>query len=819
MVLENGSGKPRNAEDNSAYYTAQPAEEDFLPALMMGGKHQAAVTELGQRALAGAALSALFREAVVLITQVLQVGYSDIWEILSGGSALKLVAGAGWQGELNHGATLDAQTDPQMFSLIHVRQPIVIKNLATDWRGGSAWLKRYDVVSGLSLTIPGHEQPLGLIGVYSTYPRSFSTQDIQFVQAITHILAAAITRKRTEELLRTQSQILEHISLGIPLQTILDDLCLLLEKQASGAFCSILLLDRASGRLRSGAGPSLSPDYAAGVDGLVIGESAGSCGTAAHRGEAVFVSDIATDPLWVSFREFALCHQIRSCWSHPLVSKTGEILGTFALSHSVPCSPTSYHLQILKTAAHLASIAIERQQSEEQLRQHAFYDALTDLPNRALFMQRLRQALSRLQQHERSERRSNSMPKFAVLFLDLDNFKLVNDSLGHQVGDRLLIAIAQRLKPLLRSTDTFARLGGDEFAILLEGLEETSQPQRVAHRIQQALSSPLTLNDHEVFISVSIGIALSCSSYTQPEEVLRDADIAMYRAKSSGERLRYAVFDSVMHTDAVARLCLETDLRRTAEALPGFCVSTSAALPLECQFQLHYQPIVSLATGSVTGFEALLRWVHPTQGIISPSRFIPIAEETGLIGTIGGWVLQQACEQLRCWQVDFDRPTLVISVNVSSQQFLQADFVVQVERVLERHSIPASCLKLEITESVLMETAPSTTIQLQQLKEMGVQLSLDDFGTGYSCLSCLQDFPLSTLKVDRSFISRIGEGQDQLVQTIITLAHNLGMNAVAEGVETPGQLAQLQALNCEFGQGYLFGKPMTLQAATALLLN
>jgi diguanylate cyclase (GGDEF)-like protein/PAS domain S-box-containing protein len=428
-----------------------------------------------------------------------------------------------------------------------------------------------------------------------------------------------------------------------------------------------------------------------------------------------------------------------------------------------------------------------RRHMEEQLRHDALHDALTDLPNRLLFMERLTHAILR------SKRRS--MYQFAVLFLDLDRFKVVNDSLGHHVGDDLLVVVAKRLQTCLREEDTVARLGGDEFAILLEDIEGVEDATRIAERIQVELSEPLSLSGFDVFTSASIGIALSSTAYERPEYLLRNADMAMYRAKAAGQA-KFEVFDRAMHAQALTRLQLETDLRRAVDRE---------------EFTLHYQPIVSLATGKLDGLEALVRWRHPDQGWMAPDEFIPAAEETGIILPIGEWVLRTACVQARHWQDRYDLPDpLKVGVNLSAKQFSQPDLVEQIARALESSGLPAAQLRLEITESAIMENAESATALLARLKELGVQISLDDFGTGYSSLSYLHRFPLDALKIDRSFVMRMHEDprSAQLVQTILGLARSLGVAAVAEGVETKEQLEELKAIDCEFGQGYLFSRPL-----------
>ena len=429
----------------------------------------------------------------------------------------------------------------------------------------------------------------------------------------------------------------------------------------------------------------------------------------------------------------------------------------------------------------------ERKQAEEQLLHDAFHDALTGLPNRALFMDRLSQAVERVKRHGDCS--------FGVIFLDLDRFKVINDSLGHMVGDQLLVEIGRRLEGCIRTADTLARLGGDEFTILLDGVKETADAVSMAERIQNQLRQPFNLNGHEVLTSASIGIALSALNYEKPEDILRDTNIAMHRAKSSG-KARHQVFDATMHSHALELLRLETDLRRTA-GRQEYC--------------LHYQPIVSLQTGRLTGFEALVRWQHPERGFVYPEEFIPVAEETGLIISLDRWVLREACEQVRAWQKRFSGDTpLTVSVNFSARQFSQPDLVEHVEQVIRDTGLEANSLKLEITESVLMSSAESVTALLARLRELGVEIYLDDFGTGYSSLSYLHRFPIDVLKIDRSFIGRIGAGgeKSEIARAIVTMAHSLGMKAVAEGVETERQLAELRALSCEYGQGNLFSKPV-----------
>lgn len=453
------------------------------------------------------------------------------------------------------------------------------------------------------------------------------------------------------------------------------------------------------------------------------------------------------------------------------------------------------------------------------LHHDATHDGLTGLPNRALFMDRLESAI------HQAEYGSHSL--FALLFLDLDRFKIVNDSLGHMVGDQLLMAIARRLEAGLRPGDTVARLGGDEFVILLKGIQDLGDATRISERFQQDLALPFKLSGQEVFTTASIGIALGSSLYESPEDLMRDADTAMYKAKSLGKAC-YEIFDPDMHIHAVALLQLETDLRRAVDRLGPLwpCRQTSPVPMVEKppEFHIHYQPIICLRTDKITGFEALIRWQHPERGLISPLEFIPVAEETGLISPIGNWVLQEACRQTKAWQAQFPETaaaSLTVSVNLSARQFGQSDLIGQILQTLEVTGLDAHHLKLEITESAIMENPDLTAAILSQLRALGIQLHIDDFGTGYSSLSYLHRFPVDALKIDRSFITRLGIERDrqglQIVNTIVTLAQNLGMEVVAEGVETVEQLAQLQKLGCKYAQGFCFSQPLDSLAMEELL--
>jgi diguanylate cyclase (GGDEF)-like protein len=434
----------------------------------------------------------------------------------------------------------------------------------------------------------------------------------------------------------------------------------------------------------------------------------------------------------------------------------------------------------------------ERKKTEEQLEHRAFYDQLTKLPNRGLFTTYLGHV------NERAKRDKNYL--FAVLFIDLDRFKVINDSLGHIVGDRVLIEVARKMEACVRNEDMISRFGGDEYAIFLENINDPSDAIRVAERIQQKLSAPLNLDEFEIFTSASIGIALSSSGYEREEDIIRDADAAMYRAKAHG-RACYEIFDEEMHASSIRVLQLESDLRRAVERM---------------EFLVHYQPVISMNDNRIVGAEALLRWNHPKQGIISPVDFIPIAEETGLISKIGAWILREAFSRNKAWQ-DMGYEPLLVKVNFSVRQFQHHNILETVQEVIQETSMPARFLDIEVTESIATED--SCIKVLHELSAMGAQISVDDFGTGYSSLSYLKQLPINTIKIDKSFVRDItvDHNAEGIVKAIIAMAHSLKMKVVAEGVETEEQRNFLHLYNCNEMQGYLFSPPLSEQEFTKLL--
>ncbi len=453
-------------------------------------------------------------------------------------------------------------------------------------------------------------------------------------------------------------------------------------------------------------------------------------------------------------------------------------------------------LHFLSAVAHVLGGMIQRHHAEEQLQHSAYYDALTGMPNRALLLERLDRCLKRAARH--------SEFRYAVLFLDLDRFKNINDSLGHTSGDQVLVTVAARLQQCIRPGDTVARLGGDEFAILLDDIVDILDASQVAERIHSAMLQPFEFSGQEAFISTSIGITLGNPVYKTPEDLLRDADTAMYRAKEQGAA-RTAIFDEQMHAHVVALVTMETELRRAVARQ---------------ELRVHYQPIVSATSGETIGFEALVRWLHPERGMISPAEFIPVAEENGLIGSIGRWVLQEACREAQAWSSRFPhRDGLFVSVNLSAKQFLQANISEEILQTLQESGLDPHRLHLEITESALLDNPETSNQVLVELRARGIHLYLDDFGTGYSSLSYLHSFPFDALKIDRSFVCMLGKGSKHvgMVSAIVAIARSFGMDVIAEGVETQEQLEQLQELGCHNIQGYYFSRPLPVEGVTEWL--
>jgi diguanylate cyclase (GGDEF)-like protein len=506
-----------------------------------------------------------------------------------------------------------------------------------------------------------------------------------------------------------------------------------------------------------------------------------------------WITDIAQTP---EFCRIAAAEQagLKAAAAFPVLVGS-EVVGVLEFFANSVLAPDDRLLHLMAQIGVQMGRVVERKRAEEQLID-AFHDPLTGLPNRVLFADRLSRAVARCSRHREAA--------FAVLFIDLDRFKLVNDSLGHLAGDLLIIQVAARLGACLRQSDTLARMGGDEFTILLDCIDTPDAPVLVAERLMSALEPPFLINGEQLYISASIGIAPSNLGYESAEEILRHADLAMYRAKTLGKR-RFELFDHSMHDLAVGRLTLETQLRQALR---------------NGEFILHYQPIVRLPGEEIVGVEALVRWQKSASELVYPGDFIQVAEDTGLILPLGLWVLREACSNMARWHREHPRPApLTVSINLSARQFAQHDLVQQVGRIIAETGIRPECVRLEITESVSMADSERTTTVLEQLHDLGVRISIDDFGTGYSSLSYLHRFHLDVLKIDRSFVTQLDQCPEglQIVQTILSLARNLGIEAVAEGVETERHLAILKSLDCDFGQGYFFARPLSATAFAGLL--
>jgi len=516
----------------------------------------------------------------------------------------------------------------------------------------------------------------------------------------------------------------------------------------------------------------------------------GIVGHVAESRAPYYAGDVRIDPLYEPLGGIP----IRSKLAVPILSG-GELLGVLDVESETLDDFDEMDLMTMEAVADQAAVALQNAHAHTLLSYRALHDPLTGLSNRVLFLDRLDHALIR---------RPLDRAHIAVLFVDLDRFKLINDSLGHDVGDDLLVAVAARLQVCLRPEDTIARIGGDEFTVLLDEVVDVTDAVRIADRMAEALQRPFALGAHETVVTASIGIVLGTCARDRPADLLRDADIAMYRAKQGG-KARYAVFDPQMSADVLRRLALEVDLRRA----------------LVCgEFRVYYQPTVDLDTDRIVGMEALVRWEHPERGLVSPAAFIPLAEETGLILPLGRWVLQGACHQARAWQMEHPTdPPLTISVNLSGRQFQHPELVDEIEHALRETELPACSLVLELTESILMEDAESNIASLRRLKSLGVQIAIDDFGTGYSSLGYLKRFPVDILKVDKSFVDRLGQDAKDtaIVRTVIGLARSLGLQVTAEGVETHEQLAILRSMGADLGQWYYLSPPLSAEATDILL--
>ncbi len=741
------------------------------------------------------------------------------------------------------------------------------------------------------------------------------------------------TQQRSQTQVDGGRDLLEMLTSDAPLATVLDAFARNYESSFPGMMCSVLLLDEDTNHLHHGAGPSLPAAYCQAIDGVAIGQGVGSCGTAAYTGKEVLVSDIDTDPLWDDYRVLAVQHGLRACWSIPILTTKGKVLGTFANYYRSPRAPETHELQTLRRGAHILGLVIERQLTEQRLQvgqaslresamhtqaildnmadgvitynasgtiqsfnkaastifgypavavigsdlsvlaspsrraeylphrkqfvdfvsteaQHlnleleamrrdgslfpmalsiskittagrpigigilrdvtqrrkneeeihrlAFYDPLTALPNRRLLMDRLKQAIAT------SVRQSSHA---AIMFLDLDHFKQLNDTLGHDMGDLLLQEVARRLTACVREVDSVARLGGDEFVVLMEAMsgdpqEASMQAEAVAIKVLAALGQAYFIGENKHNSTPSIGIVVFMGQEHSIDDLLKKADVAMYQAKAAG-RNTIRFFDPVTQAAIDSQAALERDLRRGLEAK---------------EFVLHYQPQVN-GQGITVGNEALVRWKHHSRGMVPPAQFIGLAETTGLILPLGKWVLETACEQLVLWSTSPETTRWTLSVNVSAPQFAQPNFVQQVQQALEKTGANPNRLKLELTESMLVNDVDDIIAKMHTIKNSGVGFSLDDFGTGYSSLTYLKRLPLDQLKIDQSFVHDVlTDPSDAVIaRTIVALGHSLGLTVIAEGVETVAQAAFLAEIGCDAFQGYYYGRPAPAAAVPTIV--
>jgi diguanylate cyclase (GGDEF)-like protein/PAS domain S-box-containing protein len=605
-------------------------------------------------------------------------------------------------------------------------------------------------------------------------------------------------RQRNLNQERTRNRIFELLAKGGDLEEVLRHIVHSVESMREGLLCSILLVDDSGKHLLLGAAPSLPEAYNRVVDGLPIGDGIGCCGTAAFRGERVIAENIYVHPFWAPFAEaLELARQggLVSCWSEPIRAGNGKILGTFAIYQRQSSVPDEHDIHLIQQAANLASIAIEHKRTEDTIWHQANYDSVTHLPNRRLFHDRLEQEMQKTQRKKQM---------LALLFIDLDRFKEVNDTLGHDVGDRLLVEAAQRISACVRDSDTVARIGGDEFTVILSELEDAHRVEHIAEHIVETLATPFQLGEESIYISASLGITLYPGDAEGVEGLIKNADQAMYVAKNNG-RNGFSYFTNQMQEDAQSRLHLIKDLRNALAAR---------------EFRVYFQPVVDLRSGEIVKAEALIRWQHPQRGLVSPAEFIPLAEETGLIVDIGHWVFTEAAEWMRRWYVQ-GYGCRQVSVNKSPSQFTGEDKHESWVAHLRDIELPGECIVVEITEGLLLDARTEVTQNLLSFRDAGIQVALDDFGTGYSSLSYLKKFDIDYLKIDRSFVRDLASDPNDLAlsEAIIVMAHKLGLKVIAEGVETVEQRDILRSAGCDYVQGFLYAKPMPAEEFDALLAS
>jgi diguanylate cyclase (GGDEF)-like protein len=606
---------------------------------------------------------------------------------------------------------------------------------------------------------------------------------------VTYTFARDVTVRRRDGLLHAaHAAALELVARDAPLAESLEVIARSLEGiLGGGASCSILLLEDGI-RLRHGAAPSLPHEYTSAIDGVEIGPGVGSCGTAAWRAEPVIVADIATDPLWADYRDYALPHGLASCWSMPVLGAQGQVLATFAVYRPVVCLPHPEEWDAVSRSASLTAVAIGRSEASAALRHQATHDDLTGLPNRLVLLERIEAAVAGLAAG--GDHRTTA----AVLFVDLDDFKLINDTYGHGTGDRVLRGIAAALRSAVRDTDTVGRFSGDEFVIVCPNVKGRRGIDALIARIRKAMATSFVDDGSELRVAASVGVALTTNPAASASLLLAEADAAMYRAKEQGPG-ETVVFSDDLRRVARRRLEIEHGLRIALE---------------KDDIRLHYQPEVELATGRVVAVEALARWDHPELGSVPPSEFVAVAQRCGLGAQLTQLVLRQACAQIRTLVEHFGDDTPIVAVNLSARELVDPRFVTTVAHTVRRAGINPRRLCVEVTESDVMHDPGAAAVTMGALRNLGVRFAIDDFGTGYSSLAYLKRLPADYLKVDRSFIDGVARDHDDraIVRAVLALADAVGLDVIAEGVEDTDQLSELSAIGCRFGQGFLWSPPV-----------
>ena len=663
--------------------------------------------------------------------------------------------------------------------------------------------------AGVKLCING--QHIGSLCVFDTKPNTFNNEKIQALQDLADIVEDELAKdqplsttlvslrlqKKLEEaqkLARVRDVLLEKVVNSLSLKPVLNEIVNAVEQEYTGQYCSILLLD--GNTLMVEAGPSLPDFYNEAIHGVKIGIGQGSCGTTAFTGKRTIVDDISTHPYWTNWAQLAAKAGLAACWSEPIKSADGKILGSFAICHPNNIFPTGEELERIEQFAHVASIAIERHRASELIWRQANFDELTQLPNRSVMQEHLKQSLNTA---------SRNKTLVAVMFIDLDNFKDINDTLGHSAGDELLIACSQRIKSHIRDKDIVARLGGDEFIVIVNDLIHVSDIDIIANKLIDEISQAFTVQDGIVFTTASIGVTVYPNDADNVAGLLKNADQAMYGAKKIGKN-KHHYYTKDMQELALQRMTLIGDMRNAIE---------------NEEFFVLYQPIYDLQSGDIKKAEALVRWQHPSHGVVGPFEFIPLAEEIGLINEISNWVFKEVCKTVCYWR-EHHLPELQICINTSPLQYIAGKNGIEswLDYIHESKT-PSQAIVLEITERLLMEADAKVSDTLSQFRAAGVQVAFDDFGTGYSSISYLQKFTTDIIKIDKSFVHSISDDNvnKTLCEIIVMLGKKLGLQVVAEGIETSEQNAILQSLQCDFGQGYLFSKPIDFEQFTDLITD